>query len=604
MKKWLRFLLAASLVFSALASTSTAQAAIGDTDTYFNLESNTSSSHRYAIGAPNNAAHLTNGFTWEIWLRPTNLCSGIYCHVFAKENEYVLGVVNGTYQFALNGTSGGWVWVDTSIAVKLNAWQHVAFTRAASTNLVTMYLNGKPVYTNVAGHLGTGNFADTSYNFQIGARTSNVSNANATAAQSYIGSLDELKFWKTARSQSEIQSDMSSYGPTNDSNLQLYYDFNDVSGNTLENKANGATSSSTLTLMNSPTISNLVSTTTSSGNSVVRFPRTYLSANGYRLPTGISSLSLLVVGGGGGGGSNVGNGGSGGGGYSIANYSVNSSSTLSLKVGTGGVGGRSTAAGTLTYDGTFRIDGQDGETSTVTIDSTSFVGGGGGGGQTIWTNNFCLGSGELFTSSVSGAGSGSGGTSLTGGLGGVRSSTQSVANGAAGFTSNISGTSTNYSGGGGAGGWSGRVTGNGANSIGGDGSGANGVDGTGSGGGGNAASCAAGGHGGNGIIILSYSAYTGELSLPASPVFRTSSSIVATVSTPGVVAFFEKGKIISTCKKVTTVSASSITATCLWKPRSQGVTFISARFTATDGGSFPASLRASQVTVVKRTTPR
>ena len=315
-------------------------------------------------------------------------------------------------------------------------------------------------------------------------------------------------------------------------------------------------------------------------------------------------MSLLAVGAGGGGGNNVGNGGSGGGGYSISNYSVSSTANLSLKVGTGGAGGRYAAAGNITYDETFRMDGQSGDTTTATINGASFIGGGGGGGNTIWATNKCGSTGEDLSPSVGGVGIGSGGTASTGGLGGTRSATQSITNGKSGFTSSITGTSTNYSGGGGSGAWSGYIQGNGANSIGGNGNGANGSDGTGSGGGGNAAGCAVGGNGGSGIIILSFSAYTGEISLPVSPVYRTSSSIVATVSTPGVVAFYEKGKVISTCKKVATVSSTAITATCSWKPSAHGVTTVSARFTPTGGASYPATLTAPNLVVAKRTNSR
>lgn len=583
-----------------------AVAATGDTDTYLNLEANTASSHRYAISASHGASHLTNAFTWEIWLNPTNACTSIYCHIFAKENEYVLGVVNGTYQYALNGTAGGWVWIDTTIAARINTWQHVALSRAASTNAVNFYVNGNLVYSSSsAGTLGTGNFADTSFNFQIGARTANVSNADQTPAQSYIGSLDELKFWKTARTQSQIQSDMSTYGPTNDSNLQLYFDFNDVTGTTLENKASGATSSSNLTLKNSPSLTSLVSTNVSSGNSIVTFPRTYLSANGYVLPVGVKTLSALVVGGGGGGGNNVGNGGSGGGGYLISNFSASSTSLFSIRVGTGGAGGRNAAAGTTTYDGTTLMDGQVGEISTLTISSTSFSGGGGSGGQTIWSTNYCGSSGEDLSASTAGTGSGNGGTSYSGGLGGTRSGSGSTnRDGKSGFTSSITGTSTNYSGGGGSGAWSGYAQGSGANSIGGNGNGSNGVNGTGSGGGGNAAGCAVGGNGGSGVVILSYSAYSGDLATPSTAVYRSITTLTATVSTSGKVTFYEKGKVISTCKNISTVISSTTTATCSWKPSAHGVTTVSARFTATGGASYPATLTAQQLVVAKRTNTR
>jgi hypothetical protein len=200
-KKFARSLLACFVALTVIGlPMESAVAATGDTDTYLNLEANTASSHRYAISASHSASHLTNAFTWEIWLNPTNACTSIYCHIFAKENEYVLGVVNGTYQYALNGTAGGWVWIDTTIAARINTWQHVALSRAASTDAVNFYVNGELVYSNSsAGTLSTGNFADTSYNFQIGARTGNVSNADQAPAQSYIGSLDEIKFWKTAR---------------------------------------------------------------------------------------------------------------------------------------------------------------------------------------------------------------------------------------------------------------------------------------------------------------------------------------------------------------------------------------------------------------------
>lgn len=581
-----------------------AHAATGDTDSYFNLEANTTSSHRYAIGAPNSAAHLANAFTWEIWLRPTNACSGIYCHIFAKENEYVLGVINGTYQFALNAASS-WAWVDTTVPVKLNAWQHVAFSRAASTNVINMYLNGKLAYTGAAGHLGTSGFADTSYNFQIGARTSNVNDLNATPAQSYIGSLDELKFWKIVRSQSEIQSDMNSYGPTNDSNLQLYYDFNDASGSTLDNKASGATSASQLTLKNNPTYSRVDSTTVVSGNTITYLGRAYISANGYKLPVGTRSLSALIIGAGGGGGNNVGNGGSGGGGYLLTNYGVNSTTSFFYSIGMGGAGGKYASAGTLVYDGTYRMDGQPGETTTLTIGSNSFAGSGGGGGETIWSTNYCgTGTGAAVVSSIAGSGIGSGGTAYTGGLGGIRSSTQSVANGGSGFTSSITGTSTNYSGGGGSGGWSSYVQGTGANSIGGNGNGADGVDGTGSGGGGNAAGCAIGGYGSNGIVILSFAAYSGEISLPSSAVYRTSSSVIATVTAAGKVTFYEKGKVISACKNVPTVSSATITATCNWKPTAHGATSVSARFIATGGTAYPATIPETSLVVAKRTNSR
>jgi hypothetical protein len=464
-----------------------------------------------------------------------------------------------------------------------------------------MYLNGQLVYTGPAEHLSTLNFASGTTSFQIGARVGNHNSLEQAGVQSFIGSIDEVKLWQTVRTQSQIISDMDSYGPINDSDLKVYYDFNDVSGGVITNKASGG--SATLTIKNSPVISTLETTTVTGATKVVKFPRSYLSANGWKPPLGISSINILAVGGGGGGGNNVGNGGGGGGGYLINNVSVSSSSSIGVKVGTGGAGGRNTAGGTLTYDGTTLMDGQRGDSSVATINGSTFVGNGGGGGDTIWSNNFCGGSGQLSVGGSSGTNSGTGGTAYSGGAGGAVSGTQSVANGVTGFTSTITGATYYGSGGGAGGAWNGNVTGNGANSQGGNGNGADGLNLTGSGGGGNAAGCAVGGKGGSGVVIFAFNAFGAVPSAINSAVYRTPTTITATVSEAGKVTFYAYGKVIPGCKSRATVSSAAITATCQWKPSQRNAVPITAKFAPTaspanlvtiDFGSVRVSSRSGQ----------
>jgi hypothetical protein len=599
-----RFLLTLSLLPIIWIATpiSPASAATGDTDTYFNLEANTASVNNYAIATQNSAFHFTNAFTWEMWLYPTNACSGI-CTIVAKEEQYILGINSGTYRYALNGTGGGWVWIDTTIAARLNTWQHVTLTRAANINSVTLWVNGQAVYTGAAGALGTGNFASATTNFQVGARTGNYNSLTAPAAESFQGSIDELKMWNITRSQAEIQSDMHNYGPTNNAAVQVYFDFNDSSGSIIVNKASGASAGSTLTVKNSPGFTALETSQTTSGTKVVKFPRTYLSANGWKVPVGISSLNLFAVGGGGGGGNNVGNGGGGGGGYAISNLSVSNASTFGIKVGTGGTGGRYAAAGTLTYDGTPLMDGQSGDSSIATVNGSSFTGGGGGGGDTIWSNNVCGGTGQISQGGVAGTGSGSGGTAYTGGVGGAVSGTQATANGKSGFTTSI--TSGTYGSGGGAGGvWNSNATGNGADSQGGTGNGSNGLNQTGSGGGGNQAGCAIGGNGGSGIVVFTFTAYTGEPVSITNATFRTATTVSVNVSEVGKVSFFAFGKIIPGCRSRPTVTSATITASCTWKPSQRGPVPITAKFVPTSAPSSIANINVGSVLVANRTGKR
>jgi hypothetical protein len=84
------------------------------------------------------------------------------------------------------------------------------------------------------------------------------------------------------------------------------------------------------------------------------------------------------------------------------------------------------------------------------------------------------------------------------------------------------------------------------------------------------------------------------------PKFRISNTITATVSTPGKVSFYEKGKIIRGCKNV---NVSSTTGTCTWKPSSHGVTSISASFSPTDT-DFVSSAATQNFIVSARTTTR
>ena len=588
MRSPLRFLLALALLpfYWVVSPISPAHAATGDSDTYFNLEANKTSSHSYAIMTNDSSVHFTSAFTFEMWLKPTDLCSSGYCHIFVKEEEYTLSIYNGTYQLALKGTSDSWVWQDTTIKPQINSWQHIAITRAARADAISMYLNGEVVYTAGAGGLSTLDFATKTSSFQIGARVGNYNSLNAAPDQSFIGSVDEVKLWQTARTQSQVQSDMHSYGPTNDANLKAYYDFNDISGSTILNKAFGG--GGTLTMKNSPVISALETTQVSSGTKIVKIPRSYLSANGWKPPLGISTLNALVVGGGGGGGNNVGNGGGGGGGYLINGVAVSNTSSIAIKVGTGGAGGRQIAAGNTTYDGTTLMDGQSGESSTATINGSTFTGGGGGGGGTIWSNNFCGGTGQLSLGGTSGTGSGSGGTASTGGAGGAVSGTQSIANGVTGFSSSITSPSAFYGSGGGAGGvWNGNATGVGANSQGGDGNGVNGLNQTGSGGGGNLSPCLEGGKGGSGVVILAFNASGALPTAISSAIFRTPTSITATVSEVGKVTFYAQGKVIPGCKARPTISSASITVTCTWKPSQHTAVPLSARFAP---ASFPSNL--------------
>jgi hypothetical protein len=425
---------------------------------------------------------------------------------------------------------------------------------------------------------------------------------------------------------------MNTYGPVDATGLVLYVDFNDYSGVTLSNKSTSAAAGpASLTAYGtlSSNTSSIETSTVTGTTKTTSFLRTYLSANGWKIPTNITSVRILLVGGGGGGGSDEGGGGGGGGFLEYSSFAVTPDSFVNIDVGGGGAGGLVAATEATS------LAGNNGGTSTFA--SLSALGGG-GGGSGLNSNSLTARNGKAggsggggggengFTAGTAGAGTAGqgfnggaglpGGTYRGGGGGGAGEvgNTDGNSEGGDGLTSTIANgvTAVFYAGGGGGGGGnSGSGVTSAANGGGGVGGGTatistDGGTNTGGGGGGGSSTWRnyAGFAGGSGIIVISYSAFTGQINNISGATFRTNSQIVATVNVAGKVTFFAKGKVIPGCKRVSTVSSSTITATCNWRPSQRGDVTITASLSPTSSPSQSSSLTAGSVFVLNRTGSR
>jgi hypothetical protein len=97
----------------------------------------------------------------------------------------------------------------------------------------------------------------------------------------------------------------------------------------------------------------------------------------------------------------------------------------------------------------------------------------------------------------------------------------------------------------------------------------------------------------------------GTPSIATSTIKGATSNIVLTIGAPGFVRFLVDGKRIPGCLKVaTTGSSPNFTATCNWKPPTQGVHQISAEFTSTDPSYTNTKSLTTKVQVVRRTSLR
>jgi hypothetical protein len=487
-----------------------------DTDTALTL-----SAGKYAWASDSNEFDVTSAITMQAWVYQTATNAGTWNMVMNKENSYELGTIGSLWYFGLQG-SGGWAGVNTGIATRLNEWQHVALTRATGANTAKFYVNGQEVWSGTADGASTGNLTNSTQPFTIGGRSSDGVNFSSP----FLGNIDEVRVYRSARTQAEIAADMHSYGPINTSNLALYYDFNEGSGSTLINRVSGSSSSSDLTIVGSPSWSENITRSTFEAYTIRTFTRSYLtSSGGWKVPAGVTQVSTLVVAGGGGGGSDEGGGG-GGGGFLESTLTSLNSSHLTVQVGQGGLGA---------YGGDELTKGANGQNSVFS--SLTAIGGGGGGSSVNTTSTLRNGSsggsggggaGENFTNRL--GGSGTPGQGFDGGAGGAASSTArggggggagqaGIVGGAggAGKASTITGTSVFYAGGGGGGhgnstSGSGAAGGTGGGGTGGDYNSANtrGSANTGGGGGGGCGNVAcgdwnaaySGASGGSGVIVI------------------------------------------------------------------------------------------------------
>ncbi len=249
----------------------------------------------------------------------------------------------------------------------------------------------------------------------------------------------------------------------------------------------------------------------------------YTASGSFITPSGVSTVSVLVIAGGGGGGGSGGGGGGGGGYIASTTYSV--SGTITVTIGAGGGGSSSSGAkgtnGSNSVFGSLTATGGGGGGSGDGAVKAGAAGGSGGGASRDSNNagggNGTAGQGNNGGNTVAstwGAAAGGGGAGAVGGAGSASNGSgpdQSAGgNGGNGTANSITGTSVTYAGGGGGVAES-NTPGNGGTGGGGaagfnQSPGSNGTNGTANtgGGGGGGGRTKTGGTGGSGIVIVRY----------------------------------------------------------------------------------------------------
>lgn len=329
----------------------------------------------------------------------------------------------------------------TGVFIQNNSWQHLALVTSGSS--FDLYVNGVFAASRT---VSTGSMP-TSARFVLGRPWLSAVNGSF-----FNGQIDEVNVWTkpgtvSTRSGFEtwIQGHMHTFTPSNADGLVARFDFNEGSGATVFDRTVG---NNDLALSGTPAFSDVKTESQISSETILTFPRSYLtSGGGWTVPSGVTDVKLLVVGGGGGGGSR--HGGGGGAGALIYDAAANVSGTLKVQVGQGGNGGSS---GQSSFFGNLELKG--GGRGAGSAGSAQTGGSSGGRGSNTAAPASATGTGN-FNGGGNGAGTTDGNYAGGGGGGaisvGSNAATNAAGSGGAGFVSNITGASVCYAAGGGGG---------------------------------------------------------------------------------------------------------------------------------------------------------
>jgi gliding motility-associated-like protein len=192
-------------------------------------------------------------FTIETWYKPVaaDMATGTVWNCllgYAGSNPSIYTFDGGKIHCKWNENTGDTGFTTTSKVLTQDVWNHIALVKNGTT--VKLFVNGIEVYSGACG--ATVNLNSNVY--WIGKNDNQIN-----------GTLDEVRFWSTARTQAEIQAAMNVELVGNEAGLLTYFDFNQGTGGgsntgitTVINKANNALNGTLNSFTRTGTSSNFV----------------------------------------------------------------------------------------------------------------------------------------------------------------------------------------------------------------------------------------------------------------------------------------------------------------------------------------------------------
>lgn len=164
----------------------------------------------------NSKLNITSSMTIELWIKPArdmgvngwdrlvhrNWPTGYFFGGSSGQTNALAVVLSNDLNAAITPIN----------TVVVGVWQHVAFVFDDPANLITIYKNGNVVST-------------TTWNGTITGNPSSQLTLSQNS-ESFMGSMDDVRIWNVARTQSQIQNNMNTELVGNETGLIAYYTFN------------------------------------------------------------------------------------------------------------------------------------------------------------------------------------------------------------------------------------------------------------------------------------------------------------------------------------------------------------------------------------------
>lgn len=170
----------------------------------------------------------TQQFTIEFWVKPAAATKAknwlFYSQPSVNElvNAFMASDRKLYFRIGLNSSKR------SNVALPLNTWSHVAFVMPGSYTNSKIYING--VDASDTGFINVTPVYGATGIFSIG--------ANPAGGDGFSGTMDEFRIWNVAKTPAEVASTMGNELALPQSNLSVYYKFN-------QGVANGINSSVT-----------------------------------------------------------------------------------------------------------------------------------------------------------------------------------------------------------------------------------------------------------------------------------------------------------------------------------------------------------------------